>query len=183
MRCSPRGSRRRHRDPAGRDDHPRRGGVGPPRTRVGPTPHRSIQRLQDEGTARSRALGERDAERGALLDALDEGVIRLDAANRVTEADRRAHTLLGHESGALPGRTLMEAFMDPAVEALATRTRDRSTGAMTVELRPSGADGIVLTRSRTADADRWRPLARPRGRFRAAAAPAHPGRVHRQPVA
>ena len=104
-----------------------------------------IQRLRDEGTARSRTLAERDAERGALLDALDEGVIRLDAANRVTEADRRAHILLGHESGALPGRSLMEAFMDPAVEALATRTRDGSTGAMTVELRPSGADGIVLT--------------------------------------
>jgi two-component system, OmpR family, phosphate regulon sensor histidine kinase PhoR len=104
-----------------------------------------IQRLRDEETARSRTLAERDAERGSLLDALDEGVIRVDAANRVTEADRRAHILLGHEPGALPGRTLMEAFMDPAVEALATRTRDGSTGAMTVELRPSGADGIVLT--------------------------------------
>ena len=104
-----------------------------------------IQQLRDEGTARSRTYAERDAEHGALLDALDEGVIRVDAANRVTEADRRAHLLLGHEPGALPGRTLMEAFMDPAVEALATRTRDGSTGPMTVELRPSGADGTVVT--------------------------------------
>jgi two-component system phosphate regulon sensor histidine kinase PhoR len=39
----------------------------------------------------------------------------------------------------------MEAFMDPAVEALATRTRGGSTGPMTVELRPSGPDGTVVT--------------------------------------
>ena len=104
-----------------------------------------IQGLRDEVAAQSRTLAERDAERGALLDVLDEGVIRVDASNRVTEADRRAHLLLGHEPGALPGRTLMEAFMDPAVEALATRTRNGSTGATTVELRPAGADGTVVT--------------------------------------
>ena len=104
-----------------------------------------IQSLRDEGMSRDRTLAERDADQTALLDALDEGVIRVDAANQVIEADRRAHLLLGHEPGALPGRTLMEAFMDPAVEALATRTRTGSTGAMTVELRPSGPDGTVVT--------------------------------------
>ena len=104
-----------------------------------------IQRLRDEGAARSRTLAERDADHSALLDALDEGVIRIDAANRVTQADRRAHSLLGQEPGALLGRSLMEAFMDPAVEALATRTRKGSTGPMSVELRPTGADGTVVT--------------------------------------
>ena len=104
-----------------------------------------IDRLRDEGAALSRTIAEQDAERTALLDTLDEGVIRVDAANRVTEADRRAHLLLGHEQGTLPGRTLMEAFMEPAVEALATRTRSGSTGVATVELRPAGADGPVVT--------------------------------------
>ncbi|HET9085104.1 MAG TPA: ATP-binding protein [Candidatus Limnocylindrales bacterium] len=104
-----------------------------------------IQRLRDEAAARSRTLAERDADDGALLDALDEGVIRIDAANRVTQADRRAHLLLGQEPGALPGRSLMEAFMDPAVEGLVTRTRQGSTGPATVELRPTGADGTVVT--------------------------------------
>ncbi len=104
-----------------------------------------IQRLRDEGAARSRTLAERDVDHDALLDALDEGVVRVDAANRVAEADRRAHLLLRHEPGVLPGRTLMETFMDPAVEALVTRTRNASTGPATVELRPSGADGPVVT--------------------------------------
>jgi two-component system, OmpR family, phosphate regulon sensor histidine kinase PhoR len=113
-----------------------------------------VERLRAEGTAQSRTLAEREAERVALLDALDEGVMRLDASNRVTEADRRAHLLLGHEPGTLPGRSLMEAFMDPAVEALATRTRSGSTGATTVELRPAGADGTVVTvRARTTPTD------------------------------
>jgi two-component system phosphate regulon sensor histidine kinase PhoR len=117
-----------------------------------------IQRLRDEEAGRSRTLAEREADHGALLDALEEGVIRIDAADRVTQADRRAHVLLGHESGALPGRSLMEAFMDPAVEELVTRTRQGSTGPATVELRPTGADGTVITiraRSTASDGSLW----------------------------
>ena len=108
-----------------------------------------IHGLRDERMAQARTLAERGADQGALLDALDEGVIRVDAADRVTEADRRAHLLLGYEPGALLGRSLMEAFMDPAVEALATRTRNGSTGAMTVELRPSSPDGTAVTVRKT----------------------------------
>jgi two-component system phosphate regulon sensor histidine kinase PhoR len=122
----------------------------------------NIQGLRDEGAAWTRTLADRDAEHGVLLDALDEGVVRIDAVNRVTEADRRAHLFLGHEPGTLPGRTLMEAFMDPAVEALATRTRAGSTGAMSVELRPSGPDGAVVTvraLPTPSDSDLWLILA------------------------
>ena len=117
-----------------------------------------IHGLRDERMAQARTLAERDADQGALLDALDEGVIRVDAADRVTEADRRAHLLLGYEPGALLGRSLMEAFMDPAVEALATRTRNGSTGAMTVELRPSSPDGTAVTvraRATPTDGSLW----------------------------
>jgi two-component system phosphate regulon sensor histidine kinase PhoR len=102
------------------------------------------EQLRQEAAATSRAMADRDADRAALLDAFDEGYVRVDRGNRVVEADSRAHQLLGHEPGTLVGRSLMEAFLDPAVEALATRVRSGSTGATHVESRPADVDGLIL---------------------------------------
>ena len=102
------------------------------------------EQLRQEAAATSRAMADRDADRAALLDAFDEGYVRVDGGNRVVEADSRAHQLLGHEPGTLVGRSLMEAFLDPAVEALATRVRSGSTGATHVESRPADVDGLIL---------------------------------------
>ena len=104
-----------------------------------------VHRLREEGAGRLRSMAEQSADEDALLDSIDEGVIRLDAGNRILEANRRAHLLLGHEPGSLVGRSVMEAFMDPAIEALATRGRTGSNGPAMAELRPGGADGPVLT--------------------------------------
>ena len=116
------------------------------------------ERLRQETAATSRARAERDADRVALLDALDEGYVRVDGGDRIVEADAQAHQLLAHEPGTLVGRSLIEAFLDPAVEALAARVRDRSTGARAVELRSAGADSAILAvRGRAAPAgdDLW----------------------------
>ena len=116
------------------------------------------EQLRQQAAATSRAMAERDADHVALLDALDEGYVRVDGGDRIVEADGQAHQLLAHEPGTLVGRSLMEAFLDPAVEALAARIRSRSTGPTAIELRPAGADGPILAvraRATPAGDDLW----------------------------
>jgi signal transduction histidine kinase len=51
-------------------------------------------------------------------DLLPVGLLRIDGAHRVVTANARAHVLLGVPAGRLPGRSLMEAFVDARLEAL-----------------------------------------------------------------
>ena len=86
----------------------------------------------------------------------------------------------GRAPGSLVGRSAIEAFIDPTIEAVVETARESG---------PAGGELTLRTRRR-ADARRPGPpvaesrgLARPGGRVRAPPAPADPGRVHRQPVA
>jgi two-component system phosphate regulon sensor histidine kinase PhoR len=102
----------------------------------------AARRLREERAAHDQAAADRAAEDAALHDTLETGLLRVDGTLRVREANSRAHVLLGHGPGGLVGRSIMEAFLDPAVEDLA---RDAiATGAATGEIRPMGADGPVL---------------------------------------
>jgi two-component system, OmpR family, phosphate regulon sensor histidine kinase PhoR len=101
-----------------------------------------LDRLRAEEEDRARAAGARTADEAALREALDTGLIRLDPALRISEANRRAHTLLGRATGSLVGRSVMEAFMDPAVEAMARGAID--AGSTTAEIRSAGPDGPAL---------------------------------------
>jgi two-component system, OmpR family, phosphate regulon sensor histidine kinase PhoR len=102
----------------------------------------SFERHRSEDAARERVVGIRIAEEEALRETLDSGLIRLDPALRIGEANGRAHVLLGRASGALVGRSVMEAFMDPAVEQLARSAID--VGSATAEIRSAGPDGPAL---------------------------------------
>jgi two-component system phosphate regulon sensor histidine kinase PhoR len=104
----------------------------------------TISRLRQEATERERAFEERAADDQALRDGLGLGVIRLDPALRIVEANARAHALLAHEAGNLHGRSVIEAFMDPSVETLAATANGSTTGAGRTEIRSGGADGAVL---------------------------------------
>jgi two-component system phosphate regulon sensor histidine kinase PhoR len=104
----------------------------------------TIARLREDVADRERAVGERVADDQALREGLQIGVIRLDTSLRIVDANARAHALLAHDAGNLHGRSLMEAFMDPSVEALASRATRATSGAARAEIRSAGADGQVL---------------------------------------
>ena len=104
----------------------------------------TIERLRNAEQERDRGVALRSADDLALRDGLDLGVIRLDPSNHIVEANPRAHTLLAHPAPSLLGRTLMEAFMDPAVEGLAGRAGTAISGSARAEIRPAGADGPVI---------------------------------------
>ncbi len=102
----------------------------------------SIRHGHEERISRDRAAEERAADEALLHEALDAGLVRLEGTLRVGEANARAHAMLGHEPGALVGRSIMEAFLDPAVEKLAGDAV--RSGSSIGEIRPAGADGPVL---------------------------------------
>ena len=57
--------------------------------------HARLERLRTEEEERARRAGSRSLDEEALREALDAGVIRVDAGLRVREANRRAHAVLG----------------------------------------------------------------------------------------
>ncbi len=102
----------------------------------------SVERLKADEAHRARLAGARTADETALRETLDSGLIRLDSALHISEANGRAHVLLGRASGTLVGRSVMEAFLDPAVETLARTAAD--AGSATGEIRSAGPDGPAL---------------------------------------
>jgi two-component system phosphate regulon sensor histidine kinase PhoR len=102
----------------------------------------SVERLRAEEADRARLAGTRTADEAALRETLDSGLIRLDPALHISEANGRAHALLGRASGTLVGRSVMEAFLDPTVETLARTAVD--AGSATGEIRSAGPDGPAL---------------------------------------
>ena len=99
-------------------------------------------RLRAELDRTGKHLTTDRADREILLDLLEQGVVAVDDRGQVSGANGAAHALLGRAPGTLIGRTLMEAFLDPAVEALARVAGDGAV--VTGELRLADADGPTL---------------------------------------
>jgi two-component system, OmpR family, phosphate regulon sensor histidine kinase PhoR len=115
----------------------------------------TIERLRRNDADRSRLAAERATEDTAFRDALDSGLLRVDPTLRIGEANARAHALLGRAPGGLVGRSLIEAFIDPGVEALARTAIE--TGSATGETRSAGPDGpaLIVRARRVANDGAW----------------------------
>jgi two-component system phosphate regulon sensor histidine kinase PhoR len=102
----------------------------------------TIERIRAEDADRERASVDRAMAETVLHETLESGVVRLDAARRVRDANAAAHALLGRAPATLLGRSVMETFLDPTVERLLDDARsDQRTMR---EIRPEGPDGPVL---------------------------------------
>lgn len=93
------------------------------------------------------------ADMAALADSLPVGVIRLDEARRVVFANRPAHRLLGRTPGSLVGRSVIDAFVDPRIEAIVAAgsaapteltIRNGEPRTVRVVFRPSAVRGTWL---------------------------------------
>lgn len=102
-----------------------------------------------------RAQDERRQSRDALADSLDQGLLDVDAALHVVRANPAAHGLLSRPSGGpggpgdLVSRSLIEVFLDPAAETIASHAL--ADGAAVGEVRMADADGpiVVIRAQRT----------------------------------
>jgi two-component system phosphate regulon sensor histidine kinase PhoR len=82
-----------------------------------------------------------------LIDSLAQGVVSVDRALRIVGANSAAHGFLGRPQGALIGRSLIEAFLDVQVEAIARGAMD--AGSASGELGLTDAEGRrLLVRAR-----------------------------------
>ena len=89
-----------------------------------------------------RASAERRQSRDALADALDQGLLDVGADLHIRRANPAAHVMLGRLAGTLVGRSLIEVFLDPAAEAVASDAM--VSGDAVGEVRIADADGPVL---------------------------------------
>jgi two-component system phosphate regulon sensor histidine kinase PhoR len=82
-----------------------------------------------------------------LIESLAQGVVSVDRELRIVAANGAAHTFLARAPGALIGRTLIEAFLDVGVEAIARAAMD--AGSATGEIgRPEAGQSRLLIRAR-----------------------------------
>jgi len=96
----------------------------------------------DRQVALVRAQVERLQSRDELADSLDEGLLDVDASLHVVRANPAAHSLLHRPAGSLVGRSLIEVFLDPAAEAVATHAL--TDGTAVGEVRMADADGLII---------------------------------------
>jgi two-component system, OmpR family, phosphate regulon sensor histidine kinase PhoR len=117
-----------------------------------------MRRRGDEVEALRARLHDRDEAPAAvtpddsLLDLLPVGVLVFDAGGRVARANDRAYALLGTPSGRLPGRSLMETFLDARIERLLGELRDGA--AVSTDLRAGDGEPrqlLVRATRRTPD--------------------------------
>jgi len=110
-------------------------------------------RARVEGQDRELATSRESATR--LLETIGPGVLTVDRTLRIVEANPAAHGLLDRAAGSLPGKTVMEAFLDTTVESAAQSALD--LGAASTEIRQAGADGpaIVIRARRSPAGGAW----------------------------
>ncbi|MEO8571571.1 MAG: ATP-binding protein [Chloroflexota bacterium] len=99
------------------------------------------------------AVDARDRE--AFSESLGQGVLTVGEGGRIVAANGAAHALLDRAPGTLLGRTLIEAFIDVQVEAIARAAAE--SGSATGEVAIAGADGprLILRARRASGGSLW----------------------------
>ena len=108
----------------------------------GEEPAAAATRLRHEASASAQALTASRATTQRLTEVVGPGILAVDMSRRITAANPVAAELLRTSPTALVGRTLMEAFLDRAVDDAARAGLDAGTAGL--EVRPGGADGPTL---------------------------------------
>ena len=110
-------------------------------------------RTQNAGLEEALAADRHDHE--LLIESLAQGVASVDRGLRIGGANSAAHAFLGRPQGALIGRTLIEAFLDVQVEAIARTAMDQ--GSATGEIGRADADGrrLLVRAKRSSSGGAW----------------------------
>ncbi|MEX1173843.1 MAG: ATP-binding protein [Chloroflexota bacterium] len=77
-----------------------------------------------------------------MMEVAGPGILVVEPDLRISNANPAAHALLRRAAGTLEGRTVMEAFLEPAVESAARAAMSSGTGE--TEIRLAGADGPAV---------------------------------------
>ena len=125
-------------------------GVTPSADAVG-----AVSALRSHNTALEGELAADRHDHDLLIEALAQGVVSVDRSLRIVGANGAAHTFLGRPAGALIGRTLIEAFLDVQIEAIAGAAMEG--GAATGEIGRTEAEGrrLLVRARRSSSGGAW----------------------------
>ena len=90
-----------------------------------------------------------------LIEALAQGVVSVDRGLRIVGANSTAHTFLGRPAGALIGRTLIEAFLDVQIEAIAQAAMDQGTSTGEIGRTDSEGRRLLVRARRSSSGGAW----------------------------
>jgi len=115
----------------------------------------AVSALRSQNNALETELAADRHDHDLLIDSLAQGVVSVDQGLRIVGANSTAHTFLGRPAGALIGRSLIEAFLDVQVEAIAQAAMDQGTS--TGEIGRAEADGrrLLVRARRSSSGGAW----------------------------
>ena len=96
-----------------------------------------------------------ERDRAALLDIIGVGIVRLDDDLRVDAANIAAHQFLRRAPGSLVGRSAIEAFIDPTIEAVAETARESGQAGGELTLRSDDGPTLVVRARRSPSRGIW----------------------------
>ena len=117
-------------------------GPAPPADPDGVDVEQAVSALVERTRTAEWDAAQVERDRGALLDIIGIGIVRLDDDLRIDVANAVAHQFLGKAPGSLLGRSAIEAFIDPTIEGVAETARE--LGAANGELTLRREDGPTL---------------------------------------
>jgi len=100
-------------------------------------------------------LAAEDRDHDLLVEALAQGIVTVDPGLRIVGANGAAHTFLGRTPGALIGRTLIEAFLDVQVEAIARAALDGGTASGEVGRTEADGRRLLIRARRSSSGGAW----------------------------
>jgi two-component system phosphate regulon sensor histidine kinase PhoR len=123
--------------------------------RPGRDPVAAVTALRERVAQAEAANVAETQDRTLFVESLRHGVLTVDAGLRIVAANGPAHGLLDRAPGSLVGRSLIEAFLDGQVEAIARSALDGRSAAG--EIAVAGPDGpkIVIHARRTPAGTVW----------------------------
>lgn len=95
----------------------------------------------------------RDA--AVLVELVGIGVVRVAPDLTVTAANETAHRLLGRRSGAMPGKSALEAFTDHRVEEIVRTALEAGSAVGELTVRTAEAPTVLARARRTSAGDAW----------------------------
>jgi two-component system phosphate regulon sensor histidine kinase PhoR len=84
----------------------------------------ALQAIRDQLVERGLTIGRQDTEQEAVLDSMIEGVLAIDARQRVVGINRAAADLLGLDLDTVVGRSMQDVIRNPALRRFALRAID-----------------------------------------------------------
>jgi len=109
--------------------------------------------------ARLAAADERAAETqrdaASLVELVGVGAVRVNPDLMVTAANESAHRLVGRRPGTMPGRSVLEAFTDHHVEAIARTALESGSAVGELTMRIDHGPTVLARARRTPGGDVW----------------------------